>query len=185
MKLPLSNTSASQPENFMESSARGGDLETLKEGKPAGSMFSEVPGKVDRRKLTTQICETVWRECTTRGVTDEVETDEVDYGKMKVVELRTMLKERGGDVKGKKEELVQRLQAMDDEGVSEESEMVVVEEEEGDAERKRADYGKMKVVELRTMLKERGGDVKGKKEELVQRLQAMDDEDSQDPWAFH
>jgi hypothetical protein len=110
------------------------------------------------------------------------------YEKMTVAELKEELKAMKLDTKGKKAELIARLKG--DEVSSDASEdekpkkkemkkvdkkKVKKEDSDSESEEAKVEYKKMKVGELRELLKERGLDSKGKKEELIERLEGADD----------
>lgn len=79
------------------------------------------------------------------------EAKEGEYGRMKVADLREVLKKRGLDIKGKKEDLVERLQQSDT--------------------KKHTDFTKMTLAQLKDLCKERGLATKGKKDDLVALLE--------------
>lgn len=122
---------------------------------------------------------------------EESDAQKVDYSKMKLPELKEMCKEKGLSEKGKKEDLVERLQTSegeeksdDTEGDEKEPEDEKKEEDEEDDEKKdeeveeeEVDYSKMKMDELKALCKEKGLSDKGKKADLVERLQAPAEEE--------
>lgn len=97
--------------------------------------------------------------------TREAAPADLDFGSMTVVELKEELRKRGLKVSGKKQELIERLQAQN--GAVQDSGAPSA-GEQGAA----ADYTKMKVAELREELKKLQQPTTGRKDELIQRLQA-------------
>eukprot|EP00913_Durusdinium_trenchii_P022185 g20845.t1 len=113
--------------------------------------------------------------------TREAAPADLDFGSMTVVELKEELRKRGLKVSGKKQELIERLQAQNgavqDSGAPTPAVRAIPRSrvaigpfggEQGAA----ADYTKMKVAELREELKKLQQPTTGRKDELIQRLQA-------------
>ena len=97
-------------------------------------------------------------------IDDSKPTDEKqDYSKLTVPELRQLCKDRGLDSKGGKATLVERLESPD----TEDKEKSDGEEDDEEMEQ---DYTKYTVPELRQLCKDKGLDSKGRKAELVERL---------------
>ena len=92
--------------------------------------------------------------------------EEIDYSSMTCPQLRALLDSRNIDSSGRKADLIARLETSDAAPPSEEME----EEEEVEL-----DWGQMKVVELREHCKARGLDTKGRKSELIARLEEFED----------
>ena len=106
------------------------------------------------------------------------EPEQTDFSKLTVAELRKILDERGLSTKGKKAQLVTRLEEADssDNAKIEEDNQVQHSAEEPQVEEvntAKEDYSSWKVTELRTKLKELGLDTRGRKAELVERLEAQ------------
>ena len=80
-------------------------------------------------------------------------------------QLRALLDNRGIDSSGRKAELIARLEASDAALPSEEG------EEQEQEEEMELDFSSMKVVELREECKARNLDTKGRKAELIARLE--------------
>lgn len=106
---------------------------------------------------------------------EDDEEEEEDYDEWSLAQLRAELKRRDLDHKGKKDELVERLQDADEEGDDEDDE----EEEEDEEE---ADYSEYSTAELKAEMKRRGLRVKRgmSDDDLIEALEA-DDEDDEDP----
>jgi hypothetical protein len=107
---------------------------------------------------------------------EEAEDDEDDYNDWSLVQLRSELKRRELDSKGKKDELVERLQE-DDEGSDDEEE-----DEESDDAGDEEDYSEYSLDELKAEVKRRGLRVlkRHTEDDLIEMLQE-DDEDDEDP----
>jgi hypothetical protein len=107
---------------------------------------------------------------------EEAEDDEDDYNDWSLVQLRSELKRRELDSKGKKDELVERLQE-DDEGSDDEEE-----DEESDDAGDEEDYSEYSFDELKAEVKRRGLRVlkRHTEDDLIEMLQE-DDEDDEDP----
>jgi hypothetical protein len=103
-------------------------------------------------------------------VTDE--EDDTPLEKKTVKELKEMCKEKELSTTGKKDELIARLRGDHHDGA---------EDDAGEASAPEVtDFKKMKVPELKALCKERGLDDKGKKDELIARLEeAGSDEDAE------
>ena len=106
------------------------------------------------------------------------------FDKMTVAELKEELKALKLDTKGKKADLIARLKGDEVSGSDSEEEKPKASKKaaakktdkkkvvkDSDDEEEKVEYKKMKVGELRELLKERGLDSKGKKDELVERLE--------------
>ncbi|GAB5371870.1 hypothetical protein AAMO2058_001617000 [Amorphochlora amoebiformis] len=99
----------------------------------------------------------------------------MEYSKLKVAQLRDLLKEKGLPTNGNKGALVKRLEENEVEEPEAAAEGVEVKEENNAAEEDAdADYDAMKKSDLVEMLKERGLDHSGLKSELVERLKDAD-----------
>ena len=112
--------------------------------------------------------------------------EEVDYKSYTVVKLRKILKERGLDWKGNKNQLIDRLVEDDNRSSSESgeeesesgsftgseagSELSSEESSSEESSEEEIDYNKYKVLELRKLLEKRKLDTKGLKKQLVDRL---------------
>ena len=94
--------------------------------------------------------------------------EEIDYSSMTCPQLRALLDSRNIDSSGRKADLIARLETSDAAPPSEEM-------EEEDEEEVELDWGQMKVVELREHCKARGLDIKGRKSELIARLEEFED----------
>jgi len=99
------------------------------------------------------------------------EITNVDFSKLKVAELKDELAKRGMDTKGKKADLLKRLQGAADKKTSDEN-MEVVDDDDDDVkeEKQVVDWSKLTVAKLKAELTKRGLDTKGKKADLVKRL---------------
>lgn len=104
-----------------------------------------------------------------KGNTDNSESDEVSYNSYTVRQLIKILKDRGLDTKGRKQDLITRIINDDNESENEDSE----EESTTDSETSE-NYAEYTVIQLRGMLKKRGLDTKGLKKDLIQRLRDND-----------
>jgi large subunit ribosomal protein L24 len=142
---------------------------------------------IRRRKILNRINESVdWTdeviteleatedeyEAETVGPIEEETADadeKIDYSNMTVPELKNSLKEKGLPISGKKSELIERLKGdFDDSEDSETEETTEVDE--------KIDYSNMTVPELKSVLKEKGLPISGKKSELIERLQGDSNE---------
>ena len=113
-----------------------------------------------------------------------------DYGSLRVVDLKKLLKERDLETNGRKPELIQRLEDDDRNNSDENSEDI----EPPSKKRKistdkvipisREEYQKLRVVDLKKKLQERDLNLQGRKSELIDRLVENDemnkDEDSEE-----
>eukprot|EP00954_Amorphochlora_amoebiformis_P014007 1098530-Amorphochlora_amoeboformis.AAC.1 len=98
----------------------------------------------------------------------------MEYSKLKVAQLRDLLKEKGLPTNGNKGALVKRLEENEVEEPEAAAEGVEVKEENNAAEEDAdADYDAMKKSDLVEMLKERGLDHSGLKSELVRQQLVM------------
>ena len=102
-------------------------------------------------------------------VAEDEEVAAVDFSAMKVAELRAECDARGVDNKGKKAELIARLESVATAGGADAIETEAEEDEEVAA----VDFSAMKVAELRAECDARGVDNKGKKAELIARLESV------------
>lgn len=87
-----------------------------------------------------------------------------DLSKLKVGDLKQMLKEKGLKISGTKSELIERLNSSSSIPVSSSS--------ASSSESGGEDLGQLSVAMLKGMLKEKGLKVSGKKSELIERLQS-------------
>ena len=117
---------------------------------------------------------------------DDSSEEVKDFAKMKVSELKELLKEKGLNVSGKKADLIERLESAGkevDSGSDEDSDIVSSEDDsvssedenseevpEKDSKAYKAKLTKMSVTQLKELCKRQELTTKGKKEDLIERL---------------